>query len=84
MWNSKSPQSAQMELHYEVLGKASGRQSGVHEGELRAAEPPKENRLPEADPRRPMGQNGHPAAAPCTRSSYSTEPHTPMPFYCSP
>lgn len=84
MRNSKSPQSAQMELHYEVLGKASGRQGGVHEGEHRAAEPPKENRLPGSDPRRPRGRNGHPAAALCTRSPPSTEPHAPMPFHRPP
>ena len=80
----KEPTVAQMELHYKVLGKASRRQSGVDEGEHRAAEPPKENRLPGSDPRRPMGRNGHPAAALCTRSPYSTKPHTPMPFYCPP
>lgn len=48
-WNSKSRQPTQMELHCEVLGKVSKRQSGVDEGDFREAEPPKKNRLPDSE-----------------------------------
>lgn len=49
MWNSKSRQPTQMELHYEAVGKVSKRQRGVDEEEFRAAEPPKKNLLPDSE-----------------------------------